>query len=253
MILPYGQPFRPVVADARLWRVFAFAPTELSEKTERVGSIGNMLSDPACLYRYPSPRGRSDHPNGRPPAFFAGRENDGLMCAARNTSPQMAESRREIAMVGKASAPLRAAFRRPLQEPAHWQRVRPGSQPKVRGTDTCYSGRSSSPRRSWAALRPADNHSASRPSSAPAAAQPLRPCLAAVSAPARWSAQRRTSPIARITRAAADAARAAARPQLSDVTPATVATRRGGLFFGIEPAARAIAGGERDRRCSTRS
>lgn len=253
MILPYGHPFRPVVADSRLSRVFAFALMELSEKTECVGSIGKMLSDPACLYRYPSPKGRSDHPNGRPPAFSAGTENGARMWAARNTYPQIAESRREIAMIDTASAPLRAAFRRPLQEPAQWQRVRPGSQPKVRGTDTCYSGRYSSPRRSWAASRPADNHSASRPSSAPAVAQPLRPCLAAVSAPAHWSAQRRTSPIARITRAAADAARAAARPQFSDVTPATVATRRGGLFFGIEPAARAIAGGERDRRCSTRS
>lgn len=254
MILPHGHPDWPDTAYARLSRVLGFAPRGISENTDLVGSIGDALSDPACLYRYPSPRGRSYHPNGRPPAFsWAGKVHANVWIAGK-IFWQIADCRRVSAAIRSGSAPLRAGFHVGLREPAVSRNVAPGSQNNVRGTDICFTGSSFSPRRSWAASRPADNHSASRPSSAPAVArQRRRSSAAALGRVPSW-APRQTWPIATNSRAAAtDAVRAAVAPRNTDMTPTTVASRRGGLFFGIEPAARAIAGGERDRRCSTRS
>jgi len=248
VILPLSRAKWLESADARLPRVSVIAPRIFSVKMVDVGSLGQGLSDPACLYRYPSPKGRSYHPNGRPPAFSRVGENGETLWTENNTLWQTVDCRRISAAPGRGSAASRAAMRGGLREPARWRRVPIGSDNNVRGTDTCFTGSSFLPRRSWAASRPADNHSASRPSSAPVVAPRHQPFSAVASAPAPSWAPRQTSRTATSFRAAAtDAARAAVGPFPTDMTPATVATSRGGLFFGTTPAAPQIAGRERDR------
>lgn len=258
MNLPVRQRSERGVAHGRFIPANALAARKFSFKLEIVGSIaaapaGAPSFEPACLYRYPSPEGRSHHPNGRPPAFFPAAQKFPPRHRG-NTGGQVPVERRFSAVRRPALAGLRAAVRGLLPEPALWRRVPLGSNNNVRGTDKWYAGNSSSPPPCWAGSRRADNHSASRPSSGQAVAQPRPRFSVAVSAPAPLWVLRPTSPIARTTPAAAEGSRAALTPRTQHEFPATVAFRRGGLFFGTTPAARTIAGlPERDVRCSRRS
>ena len=170
----------------------------------------------------PSPSGRMDLVPGPPPIFFALPAVDML---------QKDLLRQEFAQI----IPLPFS---PLAAPVAFAKVAPRGRQKQRGKNTCgqQSGSLQSPHRPlWRAVATV---SVNGRFMAPAPACLAPPSLTAMSQPARLPVQRPTSPIAKLTRPAADPAMTSASGPEQVWNP-IAASGCGGVFVVIRPGAAA--------------
>ena len=190
-----------------------------------------------CLNRYPSPKGRTGCPQGRPPQFF-------LATTGCYTSRQ-----------GVAESRTRRSFRfSPGEKPAIPLRTRTITE---RGTTSCahpsWSNSRLSPGSAFAP--PAATPRSNRPSWAAGQGRPAPSCSTATSLRALWSAPRPTSPIARNTRHAADRSPSLipARGPLRHIRAIAGSSPRDGVLHARTPGADPGRNDGRDERCSRRS
>ena len=173
-----------------------------------------------CLNRYPSPKGRTGCPQGRPPQFFS-RESKAWL-ARRSYADHCVSHKNDFHSGQKHAIPL---WIRTITE---------------RGTSLC--GNHSSPLR---LLQPVSQRQAvairrsNRGSWGQGPARQGLSCSMATWQPARLSALRPTSPIARNTRHAAERAlnNAAGNSPAHHSRKAIAGPARGGFFFACRPEA----------------
>ncbi len=250
MILPLrkenGRYGAGILAKGELFLASAMRPSTVSG----VGPIGHTPCGPACLYRYPSPKGRSFTPNGRPPIFSC---RGGAVMLAGSGMP----SARLAADPSPASAALCRFTIKDLPAPCLRDIVRASRNNNSRGLSKWVSEKSCLQLRLSVLWPRAGRPSANRRLSGQAAAR--RPAWSPAAAQRRglsWGPLP-TSPIVNASRGAATntrASQAAEGPGNRLLFRTIAAPRRGGLFRGQQSAAGMTAAGrERDARCSTRS
>lgn len=204
MILPPPSGFQRVSAQAARGRAGVFAMRAKTVSIRLAAASVPQSGVVACQYRYPSPDGRPFVPNPRPPVF-SGSELTSV--AWRTLSDGLCQpSQDDVAGQGLTE---RCGIDTDVGEPFFFPRVMFRRNTLIEGKISCSRNPGSLPVSFVPVLPPVATPWVNRPSSAarPAWARPLSP--AATQAPAPWSAQPATSPIARQTRAPAAKARAA--------------------------------------------
>lgn len=235
---PLGTPqFRRVSAHCSPLTRVRLATPVLHDTVRNVVAVP-LGAETHCLNRYPSPKGRTGCPQGRPPRFFIRISES---CAIGRTSAEARESRK-------------ICFQ--------WNRKRgiPLSIRTIeRGKSTC-AHRSPSKLLPWhqsPLLRPVATLPWNRRSWAAGPVRPHRSCLTATWQPGLSSGLRPTSPIARNTRRAADSG-ALTHPAQAGLTNCTAIAGHlpGGGRFSYANNLRRIPSGYhdgRDKPCSRRS
>ncbi len=239
MILPLGHPVGRGCAQISPARTQGLARGRARVSITSVGLADALLSGPACLYRYPSPTGRSLPPKLRPPTFLQNSRYHIRRCTGQTVGIRRLSA--YPATVSATLCHLRDPALRGSGEPVN---LTLSSLIIVRSMTACRLEKSSFPSPWLRGFRPAATRLANRRLSVQAPARLPRRSQAAMSGQGPLSARRPMSPIVKdFPAAATDAAGGAAAFAAGHVTTeqsnhrTTPALCCGGLFHDIRTAA----------------